>query len=98
MSGKPQVTLRPTITDLKNGDPTLQEMVRFIKHLVHGSNAQTAAHNAALTYLAMITAFQQAGLVELDWVPVLAIDVGDTEYQVSHAYDTWRQRCRCRLR
>jgi hypothetical protein len=47
------------------------------------SNAQSVAHNAALTYLAMITAFQQAKLVELDWVPVLAIDVGDTEYQVS---------------
>jgi hypothetical protein len=34
MSEKPQVTLRPTITDLNNGDPNLQEMVRFIEHLV----------------------------------------------------------------
>jgi hypothetical protein len=87
------VTLRPTITDLINGDSTLLEMVRFIKHLVHGSNAQIAGHSAALRYLAMITAFQQAGLVESDWVPVLAIDVGDTEYQVSDANCTWRQGC-----
>jgi hypothetical protein len=88
MSEKPQVILKPTITDLNNGDPNLQEMVRYIQHLLHGSDAQIVAHNAALTYLAMMTAFQQAGLVELEWVPVLAIDVGNTEYQVSYAHGT----------
>jgi hypothetical protein len=94
MSEKPQVPLRPTITDLNNGNPNLQKMVRFIGQLIHDSNAQIAGHNAALTYLAIMTAFQHAGLVELDWAPVLAIAVGDTEYQVSDSNCTWRQECR----
>ena len=82
MSGKSRLTLKPTIDDLNHGDSNLKEMMRFIKHLIHRSDAQTVAHNAALAYLAMISAFQQAGLVELEWVPVLTIDVGDAEYEV----------------
>jgi hypothetical protein len=78
-----RITLRPTIEDLNKGDPHLQEMIRFIKFLIERDTDQEVAHNASLAYLALITAFQQAGLVETDWTPVLAIDVGDVEYEVS---------------
>ena len=77
-----RITLRPTIQDLKKGDPHLQEMIRFIKFLVERDNDEEVAHNASLAYLAIITAFQQAGLVEAEWAPVLSIDVGDVEYEV----------------
>ena len=77
-----RITLRPSIEDLNRGDPRLQEMIRFIKFLVERDNDKEVAHNASLAYLAIITAFQQAGLVEAEWVPVLTIDVGDVEYEV----------------
>ena len=73
---------KPTIKDLNKGDPRLQEMIRFITFLFEHDTDKEVAHNASLAYLALVTAFQQAGLVEVEWAPVLAIDVGDVEYEV----------------
>ena len=77
-----RITLGPTIEDLNKGDPRLQEMIRFIRFLVERDTDKEVAHNASLAYLALVTAFQQAGLVEVEWAPVLAIDIGDVEYEV----------------
>ena len=60
----------------------LSKMIHVVRHLIQGKPQLEVAANAALAYLALITAFQQEGLLELEWVPKLAIDVGDTEYEV----------------
>ena len=81
MNGK-RFPINPTMSDLERGDPHLPEMISFLRHLVQGKTQREAAKNAALAYLALMTAFQQEGMVELEWVPSLAIDVGDIEYEV----------------
>jgi hypothetical protein len=75
--------LRPAADDLLTSDPHLPEMMRYVQHLVEGPEAEVVARNAALAYLALITAFAEKGLLQIDWAPRLLIEVGNQEFEVS---------------
>ena len=57
-------------------------MIRYIRHSLDRHDPGEIAHNAALVYLAMFTAFRNAKLWELDWAPSLSLDIGDREYEI----------------
>ena len=79
-----RIELRPTLGELKKGDPHLQEMIRFIKSLVKRDTNEEVAHNASLKPIWPLSRrFKRLDLLKQKWVPVLAIDVGDIEYEVS---------------
>jgi hypothetical protein len=48
--------LRPAADDLLTSDPHLPEMMPYVQNLVEGPEAEVVARNAALAYLALITA------------------------------------------
>jgi hypothetical protein len=75
--------LRPAADDLLTSDPHLPEMMRYVQHLVEGPETEVVARNAALAYLALITAFAEKGLLQIDWAPRLLIEVGNQEFEVS---------------
>jgi hypothetical protein len=75
--------LRPAADDLLSSDPHLPEMMRYVQHLVEGPEAEVVAQNAALAYLALITAFAEKDLLQIDWAPRLLIEVGNREFEVS---------------
>ena len=77
-----KTVIRPTAEALSHADPTLFEMIRYIRHLLDRHDPGEIAHNAALVYLAMFTAFRDAKLLELDWAPSLSLDIGDREYEI----------------
>jgi hypothetical protein len=77
-----RLRLRPTATELLAGDPQLADMGRYIKHLISASDPATAAENAALVYLATMTAFTEGGLLHLEYVPRLLIDIRGQEFEV----------------
>jgi hypothetical protein len=74
---------RPAPGDLLTSDPHLPEMMSYVQHLVEGPEAEVVARNAALAYLAVITAFAEKGLLQIDWAPRLLIEVGNREFEVS---------------
>lgn len=74
--------IRPTAETLSHADPTLFEMIRYIRHLLDRHDPAEIANNAALIYLAMFTAFRDAKLLELDWAPCLSLDIGDREFEI----------------
>jgi hypothetical protein len=51
-------------------------MMSHVQHLVEGPEAEVVARNAALAYLALITAFAEKGLLQIDWAPRLLIEAG----------------------
>ena len=57
-------------------------MVRYIRHVLDHHDPSEIAHNAALIYLGMFTAFKDAKLLELDWAPSLSLDTGDREFEI----------------
>jgi hypothetical protein len=75
--------LRPADGDLLASDPYLPEMMSYVEHLVEGPEAEIIARNAALAYLALITAFAEKGLLQIDWAPRLLIEVGNRGFEVS---------------
>jgi hypothetical protein len=77
-----KTVIRPTSEALSHADPTLHEMIRYILHVLDRRDPGEIAHNAALIYLAMFTAFRDAKLLELDWAPSLSLDIGDREYEI----------------
>lgn len=77
-----KTVIRPTSEALSHADPTLHEMIRYIRHVLDRHDPGEIAHNAALVYLAMFTAFRDAKLLELDWAPSLSLDIGDREYEI----------------
>jgi hypothetical protein len=77
-----KTVIRPTAEALSHADPTLHEMIRYILHVLDRRDHGEIAHNAALVYLAMFTAFRDAKLLELDWAPSLSLDIGDREYEI----------------
>jgi hypothetical protein len=42
-------------------------MRNYVQHLVEGPEAEVVARNAALAYLALITAFAKKGHLQIDW-------------------------------
>jgi hypothetical protein len=48
--------LRQAAGDLLTSDPHLPEILRYLQHLMEGPEAEVVARNAALAYLALITA------------------------------------------
>jgi len=77
-----KTVIRPTAEALTHANPTLFEMIRYIRHALDRHDPGEIAHNAALIYLAMFTAFRDAKLLELDWAPSLSLDIGDREYEI----------------
>jgi hypothetical protein len=77
-----KTVIRPTSEALSHADPTLHEMIRYIGHVLDRHDPGEIAHNAALIYLAMFTAFRDAKLLELDWAPSLSLDIGDREFEI----------------
>jgi hypothetical protein len=77
-----KTVIRPTSEALSHADPTLHEMIRYIRHVLDRDDPGEIAHHAALVYLAMFTAFRDAKLLELDWAPSLSLDIGDREYEI----------------
>jgi len=77
-----KTVIRPTSEALSHADPTLHEMIRYIRHVLDRHDPREIAHNAALVYLAMFTAFRDTKLLELDWAPSLSLDIGDREYEI----------------
>jgi hypothetical protein len=77
-----KTVIRPTSEALSHADPTLHQMIRYIRHVLDRHDPGEIAHNAALIYLAMFTAFRDAKLLELDWAPSLSLDIGDREYEI----------------
>jgi hypothetical protein len=75
--------IRPAPGDLLTSDRHLPEMMRYVQHLVEGDEPEVVARNAALVYLAIITAFAERGLLQADWAPRLVIDVEGREFEVS---------------
>ena len=57
--------------------------MRYLQHLVEGPEAEVVARNAALAYLALITAFAEKGLLQIDWAPRLLIEAGNREFEAS---------------
>jgi hypothetical protein len=76
--------IRPAPADLLSSDPHLPEMMRYVEQFVEGREAEAFASNAALAYLALITAFSQKGLLQVDWAPRLLIEAGGLEFEVSN--------------
>jgi hypothetical protein len=72
----------PTSEALSCADPTLHEVIRYIRHVLDRHDPDETADNAALEHPAMFTAFRDAKLLELDWVPSLYPDIGDREFQI----------------
>jgi hypothetical protein len=80
--GNGKTIIRPTLEALSNADPTLFEMIRYIRHAIDRKDPSEAARNAALIYLAVFTAFKEEKLLERDWVPSLSLDIGDKEFEI----------------
>jgi hypothetical protein len=57
--------------------------VTYVEHLVEGPEAEIIARNAALAYLALITAFAEKGLLQIDRAPRVLIEVGNRGFEVS---------------
>ncbi|RSH95819.1 hypothetical protein EHS25_000912 [Saitozyma podzolica] len=74
--------LRPAADDLLTSDPHLPEIMRYVQQLVD-PEAEVVARNAALAYLALITAFAEKGLLQIDWAPRLLIEVGNGEFEIN---------------
>jgi hypothetical protein len=64
-------------------DPYLPEMMRYVRRLVEGPEPEVVAQNAVLAYLALMTAFAEEGLLQIDWAPRLLIEVGNRDFEVS---------------
>ncbi|RSH89897.1 hypothetical protein EHS25_001883 [Saitozyma podzolica] len=75
--------LRPADGDLLASDPYLPEMMSYVEHLVEGPEAEIIARNAALAYLALITAFAEKGLLQIDRAPRVLIEVGNRGFEAS---------------
>lgn len=80
--GNAKTIIRPTPEALSTADSTLFEMIRYVRHVINRHDPSEAAHNAALVYLAVVTAFKDEKLLELDWVPSLSLDIGDNEFEI----------------
>ena len=77
-----RIRLKPTYEQVLAGDANLKDLMRYTEHLVSNDDDRIVAHNAALVYKALITAFEKRGLLQCAWAPRLAIDVGPREYEV----------------
>jgi hypothetical protein len=58
-------------------------MMRYVQRLVEGPEPEVVAQNAVLAYLALMTAFAEEGLLQIDWAPRLLIEVGNRDFEVS---------------
>lgn len=79
--------IRPAFVDLLNSDPHLPEMIGYVQQLVNHQEPQVVAGNAALAYLALITAFSDRGLLQVDWAPRIVIEVDSKEFEVSPRFN-----------
>ena len=77
------IAIRPKLDDLPHYDSHLPEMRDYIARLLETPDPQETAHNAAMAYLTLITAFVDKGLLECMWAPRIVIDVGLQEYEGS---------------
>jgi hypothetical protein len=80
--GNAKTIIRPTAESHSNADPTLFEMIRYIRHVIDRHHPNEASHNASLVYLAVFAAFKDEKLLELDWVPSLSLHIGDKEFEI----------------
>jgi hypothetical protein len=60
-------------------------MIGYIRQLLEGEDLISVASNAALAYLALVVAFSDCGLLQIDWAPRILIEVGQREFEVSPA-------------
>jgi hypothetical protein len=54
---------RPAADDHLTSDPHLPEMMPYVQHLMERPQAEVVDRNAALAFLALITAFAEKGLL-----------------------------------
>jgi hypothetical protein len=71
--------VRPVFAEIQDGDCQLPAMVGYIRQLVEGQDSRGVAYNAVTTYLALIVAFSDRGLLEVAWAPRLLIEEDNQE-------------------
>jgi len=68
--------------DLNLGDQSLEDFIKFAQHVVTQADPSTAARYGGILYLALISAFESAGMTKLDWAPALTLEVQSEDYEV----------------
>ena len=80
-TGKHIIRLLPEDLDL--GDQSLDDFIRFSQHVVTQIDPDMAARYGGILYLALLSAFETAGMTKLDWAPALTLEVQSVDYEVS---------------
>jgi hypothetical protein len=78
-----RIRLRPTANELETGDAHLPEMIRYIKGLISIPDRAAAVRNAALAYMALVTAFSEGNFTQIAWAPSFVIELDSQEYEVN---------------
>jgi len=85
--GSPSVTRRHVIRlipeDLNLGDQNLNDFIKFARHVVSQEDPSLAARYGGILYLALVSAFESAGMTKLDWAPALTLEILSEDYEVS---------------
>ena len=68
-----------TAEDLRDSGGSVHNMVQFVRMSVSQSNP---AKNAAVAYRALITGLVEGGMMEIEWAPIIVVEVGDREFEV----------------
>ena len=66
---------------LNLGDQNLEGFVKVARHLVSQADPSLAARYGGILYLALICAFETAGMTKLDWAPALTLEVQSEDYE-----------------
>jgi hypothetical protein len=76
-----RIRLRPTAIELETGDAHLPEMIRYIEALITVVDPAAAVRNAALAYMALVTAFSEGNVTQIAWAPSFVIELDSQEYE-----------------
>lgn len=80
-TGRHIIRLLPEDLDL--GDQSLDDFIRFAQHAVTQTDPAMVARYGGILHLALISAFESAGMTKLDWAPALTLEVKSVDYGVS---------------
>ena len=82
-SSTPRHIIKLSPADLDVENPALIDFIKFSRHVIDQTDAKKAARYAGMLYLALVSAFEAAGMVEYEWVPALNLEIQSMEYEVS---------------
>jgi hypothetical protein len=74
------IALTPADLDVEN--TVLSDFITFARHVIEQSDPAKAAKYAGILYLALISAFEAAAMLEYEWAPALTLEIQSIEFEV----------------